>query len=122
MSTAILCLFLLVIAVFAATGYRRRLVSGCCGAGGAPAVKKQRVKDRNPAHYPHIKTLYIDGMTCGSCVNRVENGLNSLEGVWASADLGTEKAVVRMKELLDDTALKEAVSQAGYRVYKIEHE
>ena len=74
--------------------------------------------DKNPAHYPYEVQLTIDGMTCGNCVNRVENALNELEGVWATADLMEGKAVVRMKQDIPLEELKQAVKSAGYLVYK----
>ena len=36
-------------------------------------MKKVKVKDKDPSHYPYEKILKIDGMTCGNCANRVEN-------------------------------------------------
>ena len=38
--------------------------------------------------------LPIAGMTCASCANRVERGLNQLDGVTASVNYATEKATV----------------------------
>ena len=39
--------------------------------------------------------LPIAGMTCASCANRVERGLNTLDGVEATVNYATEKAAVR---------------------------
>jgi copper chaperone CopZ len=119
MATSVICLVLVVIAVCAVRSYKKRLTSGCCGASSEDSVKKVRVKDRDPAHYPYEKFLYIDGMSCANCTSRVENALNSLDGVWAAVDLGKEEARVRMKELLPEELLKETVKKAGYLVYKI---
>ena len=61
-------------------------------------------------------TLELEGMTCASCVARVERGLNNLEGVHASVNLATEQAAVRYDESsLDVEALLAAVAGAGYR-------
>jgi P-type Cu+ transporter len=61
-------------------------------------------------------TLELEGMTCASCVARVERGLNDLEGVHASVNLATEQAAVRYDESsLDVEALLAAVAGAGYR-------
>ena len=45
---------------------------------------------------PHYsETLEIEGMTCASCVGRVEKALKSVEGVEsAHVNLATEKAVI----------------------------
>lgn len=119
MSTIIICVILAVICVIGLKSYKKRLTSGCCGASSQKTVKKQRVKDRDPSHYPYRKILKIDGMMCSNCVNHVENSLNSLEGVWASVDLMEEKADVYMKEPIETEKLKQAVADAGYRVYKV---
>ncbi|HEU5317650.1 MAG TPA: heavy metal translocating P-type ATPase, partial [Chloroflexota bacterium] len=63
-------------------------------------------------------TLPITGMTCASCVRRVEKALKKVEGVdEASVNLATEKARVAFDPIvvsLDD--LKAAVERAGYGV------
>jgi Cu+-exporting ATPase len=41
----------------------------------------------------HVE-LPITGMTCASCANRIERGLNKLDGVTASVNYATEKATV----------------------------
>lgn len=115
-STAVICVILAVICIFSVKKYRKKLTSGCCGAGGEGTVKKRRVSDRNKAHYPYTKILKIDGMSCGNCANRVENALNALDGVWASVDLGSQEALVRMKQPTDPELLKNAVRKQGYTV------
>ena len=118
-STAVICVILAVICIFSVKKYRKKLTSGCCGAGGEGTVKKRRVSDRNKAHYPYTKILKIDGMSCGNCANRVENALNALDGVWASVDLGSQEALVRMKQPMDPELLKNSVRKHGYTVIRI---
>ena len=118
-STAVICVILAVICIFSVKKYRKKLTSGCCGAGGEGTVKKRRVSDRNKAHYPYTKILKLDGMSCGNCANRVENALNALDGVWASVDLGSQEALVRMKQPTDPELLKNAVRKQGYTVIRI---
>ena len=118
-STAVICVILAVICIFSVKKYRKKLTSGCCGAGGEGTVKKRRGSDRNKAHYPYTKILKIDGMSCGNCANRVENALNALDGVWASVDLGSQEALVRMKQPMDPELLKNAVRKQGYTVIRI---
>ena len=65
-------------------------------------------------------TLTIDGMTCSNCSRRVENALNSLDGVWAKVDLGERKADVRLKQAPDNDALRHAVQDVGYTVLSIQ--
>ncbi|GAA3036074.1 heavy metal translocating P-type ATPase [Microbacterium dextranolyticum] len=58
--------------------------------------------------------LDIDGMTCASCVARVEKRLTRLDGVQASVNLATESARVDYPAELDPSALVAAVREAGY--------
>lgn len=122
MSTAIICIFIIIICIIGGISFKKRLTSGCCGSSSQKAVKKQRVADKNPAHYPYRILLKIDGMMCNNCVNHVENSLNALEGVWAKVDLMEGKADVRMKQRIEADQLKKAVAVAGYRVYQVSEE
>ncbi len=60
--------------------------------------------------------LDIEGMSCASCVNRVEKALAAVPGVLeASVNLATEKATVRLLDGAASSAeLEEAVRKAGY--------
>ncbi len=60
--------------------------------------------------------LAIEGMTCASCIARVERKLLKVPGVAeASVNLATEKATVRFDPLATDVpALVSAVATAGY--------
>jgi Cu+-exporting ATPase len=59
-------------------------------------------------------SLDLEGMTCASCVARVEKKLNALEGVEASVNLATEKASIRYDERVTVEELVRAVESAGY--------
>ncbi len=63
-------------------------------------------------------TLPIEGMTCASCVNRVERHLRRTEGVAeANVNLATERARVRFDpSIVDEAELTRAVEAAGYSV------
>ncbi|SET66234.1 Cu+-exporting ATPase [Burkholderia cepacia] len=59
--------------------------------------------------------LDIDGMTCASCVSRVEKALAKVPGVTrASVNLATERATVDVTADVSAARLAEAVKQAGY--------
>ncbi len=59
--------------------------------------------------------LVIEGMTCASCVGRVERSLRRLPGVLeATVNLATERAALRyLPDTLDQNTLIAAVTAAG---------
>src|SRR5215217_2626656 len=65
--------------------------------------------------------LPIEGMTCASCVRRVEKALTKVPGVdAASVNLATEKATVSFDpNVVDLGQLRGAVEKAGYGVREI---
>jgi len=65
--------------------------------------------------------LPIEGMTCASCVRRVEKGLAKVPGVaTANVNLATERATVAYDPAVTDLpALRAAVEKSGYRVGEI---
>ncbi len=57
----------------------------------------------------------VRGMTCASCVRRVERALDGVPGIAkASVNLATEQATVEASGALDLDALRSAVDRAGY--------
>ena len=58
--------------------------------------------------------LAVEGMTCASCVARVEKKLSRLDGVSASVNLATESARVTAPAGISDDDLLAAVARAGY--------
>jgi Cu+-exporting ATPase len=72
-----------------------------------------------PTTYPQIElSLPIEGMTCASCVNRVERFLRKTDGVLeANVNLATEQARVRFDPtVVGRDELARAVVAAGYNV------
>src|SRR5688572_1469239 len=61
-----------------------------------------------------IIELDIEGMTCASCVNRVEKKLGKLEGVHASVNLPLESAQVMVPAGITDRQITDQVEAAGY--------
>jgi Cu+-exporting ATPase len=68
---------------------------------------------------PHAEvSLPVVGMTCASCVNRIERSLHRADGVEAaSVNLATERATVRFDPArIDRSGIVAAIEAAGYDV------
>ncbi|HCV43432.1 MAG TPA: heavy metal translocating P-type ATPase, partial [Bacteroidetes bacterium] len=70
----------------------------------------------NETGYIQTLSLPVEGMTCASCVARVEKALKKVDGVQkAAVNLATEKAtIVFDPSHVNITQLKKAVDDAGY--------
>jgi Cu+-exporting ATPase len=97
--------------------------------GGIAAKTTHHGLDEPHAEYPaHVRDetllLDIEGMTCASCVSRVETALARLPGVKsARANLATNQAAVEMEQGHAHTAdLVMAVKRAGYKATPSEHD
>ncbi len=70
--------------------------------------------------------LYVDGMTCGHCVASVKEevsevpGVKNVEVILASG--GTSKVTVVSDVELDDDALRDAISEAGFELKEIKRD
>ncbi len=59
--------------------------------------------------------VLVGGMTCASCVSRVEKKLNRLDGVEATVNLATASAHVSFDPgLVDESTLVETIERTGY--------
>ena len=59
-------------------------------------------------------TMSVGGMTCASCVRRVERKLGKLDGVKAEVNLATESARITLPAPHSDEELEAVVNAAGY--------
>ncbi|MEO6278366.1 heavy metal translocating P-type ATPase [Roseateles sp.] len=74
-----------------------------------------------PSSALHDVTLQVGGMTCASCVRRVEKALQAVPGVQAaSVNLATEKASVQALPNVPVAALTAALGKAGYPATVVE--
>ncbi|MEG0201361.1 MAG: heavy metal translocating P-type ATPase, partial [Comamonas sp.] len=66
--------------------------------------------------------LQVNGMTCASCVGRVERALKKVPGVQsATVNLATERASVQLQGDTEVSALIAAIAKAGYEAQPVAH-
>ena len=73
------------------------------------------------SHHAHTKqntfSLPVEGMTCASCVGRVERALKAIPGVTvANVNLATERADISVADTVSRNDLVHAIEQVGYTV------
>ena len=120
MGTIVVIAVLLVITVLAVKSviHRIRHGSACCGERDAPE-KKIQPADKNRSHYPYKYNLAVDGMHCSNCTRHVENALNSIDGIWATASLEKKSVTVLSKVELKASDLESEIREAGYTVLAV---
>jgi Cu+-exporting ATPase len=64
--------------------------------------------------------LDLEGMTCASCVRRIERKLNKLDGVEATVNFATEQATVHYDRSVAVDDLVSAVEAAGYHAHPVD--
>lgn len=120
MGTVIVTFILALIVFFSILSIRKRIKYGssCCGTHDAPP-SKIRVRDKNKSHYPYTYTLKVDGMHCSACSRRIENALNSKEGVWAKVKLENNTVLVHSKSFLEKEYISNLISESGYTLLEL---
>lgn len=123
MGTVIIIIILLLVAAFAVKSiiHRIRHGSACCGERDAPE-KKIQPKDKNKANYPYKYIISVDGMHCSNCTRHVENALNSIEGLWATASLEKKTVTVLSKMEVEAGDFENEIREAGYTVLSVKKE
>ena len=113
MSTAIICVILAAIIVYAGISYKRKVTRGCCGAE-TDAPQKVAPADGDVSHYPYKYSLIIEGMSCKACAERVINAFNR-QGFYAlSANFKSGEAAVLSKTEVEEDDARFIVANAGY--------
>lgn len=66
------------------------------------------------------RTFSVSGMTCSSCVNSIENSLNSISGVSASVNFATETVHVLAPAEVKTAELIKKIKSSGYGAVLVE--
>lgn len=67
------------------------------------------------------RKIFIEGMSCGHCVNHVEEALKEIPGVKAvKVDLAGKYAIVKLDHEVDPEKFRVAIDEAGYEVTHME--
>ncbi len=61
------------------------------------------------------KTIYIEGMHCEGCINRVKNVLSNIKEI-KSYQVDLEKAEIILKKEIDLNIIKEKIENLGFKV------
>lgn len=116
-ATIVIVAILVVAVIVGVRSFKQRASGGCCGGGGGTIAPKEKKLDK-----PVVRevTMYIDGMTCENCENRVTRALDRIDGVTADVDHKRGVADVKMDRDVADKDLVYAVERLDYKVTSIE--
>lgn len=90
---------------------------GCCGGGESTSFNEEEKKLDGPVI--GIKTLKIEGMHCDNCKNRIERGINRIDGASCRVDFKKKTAEVSYDRELDDDQLRSTVKFLDFSVTEI---
>ena len=120
LSTIVIVLILIVILFFAIKNSipHFRGEGGCCGGNG----KEKLVKPAKLENVIATKTVGIEGMRCENCHRRVQNALNSIDGVNAKVYGEKKQAVVKLGREIEDSEIEKVITGLGYTVTSVSKE
>ena len=63
------------------------------------------------------QTIFVNGMTCGHCINSVTEELSKINGVKkVEVDLASGKVDIDSNEEISKVKIEEAIKEAGYEL------
>ena len=90
-------------------------------APATPATVIQAIKSAGYEVASETLELGVAGMTCASCVNRVEKAISAVPGVVSAAvNLATERATVKAVGGTPLSSIEAAIRKAGYEPRRVE--
>lgn len=94
---------------------------GKCAVEAEQKTAGQEKSEKGKGEKEMTKVMTIEGMMCGHCTGRVQKALEAVEGVKAvTMSLEEKSATVELEAEVSDEALTNAVTEAGYKVKKIQ--
>ena len=87
-----------------------------CPAGGNCSSKNKKKKKKLTGPVIAKKTMFITGMHCEHCSNRVMEAVNSIPELSAKVKLKQGLVIISYAEPVEDNLIKEAIERIGYKV------
>ena len=81
---------------------------------GSRSTTTDHAPDPGPRGPLRELELQVTGMTCASCVGRIERKLRKIDGVEPAVNLALESATVKVPQNVSDEQILETVRNAGY--------
>jgi len=87
-----------------------------------PALLVEAIQDLGYQTGTQSITIPIEGMTCASCVNKVQKSLSNSEGIYsATVNFAAEQATIEfLPEKISSSQIKKVIEGLGYQVPAIE--
>jgi copper chaperone CopZ len=99
--------------------HKKNNLTACCG--GTEKIKSDSIINSSEIDKSTSVYISIDGMTCMSCVNRIENTLKNESGVYqVSVNLSNQIAsIIYDPDKLNPKEISKAIEATGYGVVEI---
>lgn len=118
LATAMIAAVILLLCVFAAVRYVKKLSKGCCGTA-ADEVKRIKAEGSD---FTHHYTAEVKGMSCGKCALRVQNAFNKQGGISAEVSLREGLARIASEKPLPELIIRKTIADLGYCPGKVSEE
>lgn len=88
----------------------------CCGGGD----KMKLIRPKRLEKIVDIKKVRIEGMVCDHCSGRIQNALNSMDGISAKVIRSKGEAVIKSDREIDEQKIRSVITELGYRVEQMD--
>lgn len=87
----------------------------CCGGGSKKGIL---IKPKKLDKIIEVRKIGIKGMHCENCSRRVQNALNSIDGINAKVKLSREVAIIKLGKEIDNKMIEKTITDLGYEVIR----
>ncbi|WP_290772271.1 heavy metal-associated domain-containing protein [Anaerofustis sp.] len=79
-------------------------------------MRKIEVQNKDTTDYLYEKKLSVKGIESHHNAEKIEEAINSINGVWAKVDLNNDKINILLKENISNEIITDKIKELGYEI------